>query len=467
MINQFFWPDTAPTGRFLADVARAAEAQQNDAHSLEMIAICGAVPYGAPANGNVNGRKKGGENKGAGNTYGAHPGDASPDSDDAAYIPRPPVRILRPSATRFSRDAVGRILSYGSFLTGALGTAFRVGRPDIVVTLTTPPLTSVFGRMLKLTRGCRHFIWEMDVYPDIAVDLGTLKRHSLLTCLIGALADWSRRNADGIIVLGEEMKARLIARDIPVHKIHVAENWADGTEITPLPFPEGPPATPLILHYSGNFGLAHDFDTISSVIQLYANDPRFQFVFCGGGTHRQKLEALCKPQCTHGQGIANVLFRPYASRADLGRSLAEGHLGLVTQLPQTCGSLVPSKTYGILAAGRPLLYIGPREATPARLIERFRCGWHVNPGDTGALGDLMEKLAAHRHLVFEAGARARQAFEQNYDRPMGAARIVKILGLIPNLQEAPALAAAGVVRAGPVRQPAGSHAVAAPTAQGL
>jgi colanic acid biosynthesis glycosyl transferase WcaI len=382
LINQFFWPDTAPTGRFLLDLARAAESPQ-----LEITAICGASSYGI--------------------------------TDDT---PRPPVRILRPSATRFSRDILGRILSYASFLAGAFVAGFRVGRPDTVLTLTTPPLTSVFGRLLKLSRGCRHFIWEMDVYPDIAVDIGALNSRSMLTCLIGALADWSRRNADGIIVLGEDMKARLIARDIPEHKIHVAGNWADGREITPLPFPGGP----LVVYYSGNFGLTHDFETITSVILQYANDPRFQFVFAGGGVRRQNLQTLCRAH-----GIANALFRPYSSRADLAASLAEGHLGLVTQLPLTCGSIVPSKTYGIMAAGRPVLYIGPREATPARMIERFRCGWQVDPGDTSALVSLLEMLASQRHLMFEAGARARQAFEQHYDRPMSAARIVKILGLEP------------------------------------
>ncbi len=369
------------------DVTQAVEGPE-----IQIAAICGACDYGASGHEN---------------------------QDDK---PCPRVRILRPSSTRFSRDTVGRILSYGSFLAGAAVAGFRTGRPDTVVTLTTPPLTSVFGRMLKLARGCRHFIWEMDVYPDIAVDLGALKPRSLLTCLIGAVADWSRRNADGVIVLGEEMKARLIARDIPAHKIHIAENWADGEEIKPLPFHEGP----LVLHYSGNFGLAHEIDTVSAAIKAYANDHRFRFVFAGGGIRRQQLENFCLEH-----GIGNVLFRPYSSRAKLGVSLAEGHLGLVTQLPQTCGSIVPSKTYGIMAAGRPILYVGPPETTPARIIERFGCGWRVNPGDTGALIGLIEKLCSERHLIFEAGARARQAFEQHYDRPMAVARIVKILGLEP------------------------------------
>jgi colanic acid biosynthesis glycosyl transferase WcaI len=337
--------------------------------------------------------------------------------DDTA---RPRVRILRPSGVRFSRGTVGRILSYGAFLAGAFVAGFCVGRPDTVITLTTPPLTSVFGRILKLLRGCRHFIWEMDLYPDIAVDLGTLKPRSMLTCIIGALADWSRRNADGIIVLGEDMKARLIARDIPEHKIHVAENWADGEEIVSLPFAQGP----LVVHYSGNCGLAHDVETILAVIKLYSNDPRFQFVFAGGGRRRLQIEDFCREH-----GIRNTVFRPYSSRAELGVSLAEGHLGLVTQLPQTRGSIVPSKTYGIMAAGRPILYIGPRETTPARIIERFQCGWQVDSGDVATLATLLERLNSQRHLIWEAGARSRQAFEKYYDRPIAAARIVRILGL--------------------------------------
>jgi glycosyltransferase involved in cell wall biosynthesis len=382
VINQFFWPDMAPTGQLLMDVTRAVEGEQNST-----TAICGAPDYGAT------------------------------DTTSA-----PPVRILRSRLVRYSRHALGRVLSYASFLFGAVWNGFRIGRPDVIVTLTTPPLTSVLGRLLKLSRGCQHFIWEMDVYPDVAIDLGVLRANSILTSVIGALADWSRRNCDGIIALGDDMKARLIARGIPEHKIHVAENWADGQEITPLPFPEGP----LTVYYSGNLGLAHDIDTIAGAMLQLRNDRRFHFVFAGGGGRRQHLENFCREH-----GIDNAFFRPYCTRAELGARLGEGHLGLITQLPQTCGSIVPSKTYGIMAAGRAILYVGPREATPARIIERFQCGWRVNPGDVSALVSILERLAADRNSIYTAGAYSRTAFEEHYDRPIGAARVATILGLQP------------------------------------
>jgi hypothetical protein len=82
-----------------------------------------------------------------------------------------------------------------------------------------------------------------------------------------------------------------------------------------------------------------------------------------------------------------------------------------------------------MAAGRPVLYIGPREATPARIIERFHCGWRIEPGDTHSLAALLDHLESSRHLIYEAGDRARTAFDQHYDRPLGVARVARILGL--------------------------------------
>ena len=380
LLNQFFWPDTAATGQLLADLCRAIAAQQGEA-----TAICGGSAYGVQ--------------------------DASA---------RPPARILRASAVPFSRSPFHRLLSYGSFIAGAVWNSYRVKRPDSVLTLTTPPLISVLGRMIKVMRGCRHFIWEMDIYPDIAVDLDVLHRHSMLSGIIGLLADWSRRNADGIIALGDDMKARLIARGIPENRIFVAENWADGSEITPQPFPEGP----FVVHYSGTLGLAHEVDTIAGAMDRLGNDSRFRFVFAGGGARQTYLKNYCQER-----GIENVAFRPYCSRSELGASLAEGHVGLVTQLPQTSGSVVPSKTYGIMAAGRPVLYVGPSDTTPAQNIRRYGCGWRIDPGDIDGLVRLLERLDADRKAVRDAGRRSREAFEQHYDLPIGVQRIIDILGL--------------------------------------
>jgi glycosyltransferase involved in cell wall biosynthesis len=266
----------------------------------------------------------------------------------------------------------------------------------------------------------------MDIYPDIAGDIGYFKRNGIVDRIAGVLLDWARRRATAIIVLGEDMKTRLISRGIPEEKIRVAENWADGTEIQPYSLPQGP----LVVHYSGNLGLAHETSTIKEVISRLRNRLDIRFVFAGGGPRRLALEEFC-----YSNGLNNVEFRPYCTRAELGSSLGKGHLGLVTQLPQTLGSIVPSKIYGIMAAGRPLLYIGPDGSTPARHIERFQCGWHIQPGDAKGLEDLLIILSENRELVSLCGSRARTAFEQNFNRAIGISRVLRVLDEHPHIAE--------------------------------
>jgi colanic acid biosynthesis glycosyl transferase WcaI len=380
VINQFFWPDTAATGQLLTDVTRGIDPK---IHAVTV--LCGTSDYGAV------------------------------DMDSP-----PPVKIMRSSGMAFSRGKIRRVVSYASFFAGAAVRGVWGPKPELVLTLTTPPLVSLLGTLLNSLRGSRHYIWEMDLYPDIAVDLNVMKPRSVVTRMIGTVADFSRKRADGIIALGDDMKARLVARGIPEHKILVAENWADGCEIVEAPFEEGP----LVVHYSGTFGLAHEEQTITEAMRHLRDDSRFRFVFAGGGARREWLEEFCRVE-----EIGTAEFRPYARRSELGRSLAEGHVGLVTQMPETMGAVVPSKTYGIMAAGRPVLFIGPQGATPARVVARHGCGWRVEPGDVAGLVRLLERLEQDRSLVREAGSHARRAFEKYYDKPIGVARILSILGV--------------------------------------
>jgi colanic acid biosynthesis glycosyl transferase WcaI len=395
LLNQFFAPDPAPTGQLAADLARHLAAQ---GHSVTV--VCARPSYAGPS---------------------LHTGDLEA------------IRVLHTPAFPFSHSRAARLASWLSFYAGAAWRGLRA-RPDLVLTLTTPPLLPLIGTLLKKLRKSHHFIWEMDVYPDVAVALGVLRPRSLLTRATGALADYSRRHADGIIALGPCMRERLIARGIPAWKIHVADNWADGSQIRPRPLPKTPPFTIL---YSGNLGLAHDIETIATTMRRLASDGSVRFVFAGAGSRRKALEDLC-----HASQITNVSFLGYQQASRLCDHLAACHIGLVTQNPACLGAVVPSKVYALMAAARPILFIGPRDATSALNIKRFRCGWQIDPGDVEGLVSLIRLLAADPALIRQAGDRARQAFLDHYDLPIGVERICSILGL-PTKAPAKVLAAAG------------------------
>ena len=381
LVNQFFWPDSSATSQLLTDLARGLTERGHEVYAISADGGYNLASTGSP----------------------------------------PAVRIFRVKTSRFSRGRVGRVVSYLSFYFLAAFRAFSLPRPDLVVTLTTPPLLSLLGTALKALRGCRHFIWEMDVYPDVAIDLNYFKAGGITDRLTGSLADFSRRRADGIVALGECMKRRLVDRGVDATHIFVANNWADGTAIQPIP--RSGEATQLVLLYSGNLGLAHDFETLARAILELKDDDRFRFVFVGSGGRQQELMSLIE---SHNLRFVDV--RPYVERASLGESLSEGDIGLVTQRDVCCGSVVPSKVYGLLAAGRPILFVGPREATPAHIVQRFDCGWHVDCGDVAALTHLLLHLADHPEEVTHAGRNARNALLQHFDLPIGVARLAGILG---------------------------------------
>jgi len=381
LLNQFFWPDSAATSQLLTDLARGLA---REGHTVYAISADGGYAVSAA-------------------------GDP------------PPVEIHRVRSLPFARGTFGRVLSYLSFYISAAVRGLTLPKPDLVLTLTTPPLISLLGTLVSTLRGSRHFIWEMDVYPDVAIDLGYFKAGGLADRLTGLFADLSRRRADGVIALGECMKQRLVSRGIDAKKIDVAENWADGNAIRPLPRPGDPDQ--LILLYSGNLGLAHDLDTLTESMRQLRSDARFHFVFTGSGGRRQELSSFCERH-----DIRSLELRPYVQRGSLSESLSVGDIGLVTQREACCGSVVPSKVYGLMAAGRPILFIGPKNATPARIVERFSCGWHIDCNDSSALTALLKYLAANPADVAQAGQRARQALVDHYDLPLGVDRILRILG---------------------------------------
>ncbi|MGA2570171.1 MAG: glycosyltransferase family 4 protein [Terracidiphilus sp.] len=393
VVSQFFGQDQSAVGQFLADFAKGAAEAGHDVR-----VICGASEYAA------------------GDAVAGSRPEEPPTGNRECPAGCGKVSVTRVRTATFSQSRTRRLVSYATFYAGAAWRALSVPEPNAIVTLTAPPGLSWIGWLIQRIRGCRHIAWEMDLYPDIAIALGIpVARWTV------AFLDFPRRRADAVIALGECMKARLLRHRIPANRIVVAENWADGTIVSPQPFPE---PRPLRILYSGNLGLAHDVATIREVMERLAGRPDLLFLFAGGGLERRKLDAFCRER-----GISNVSFTGYARLQELGASLAESHVGLVTQKTETLGAVVPSKIYGLMAAARPVLYIGPAAATPALLIRRYDCGWQFECGDVDGVSALLLRLLEEPDEIRRKGRNGRAAFEANYDKPAGVGRVIRALGL--------------------------------------
>jgi glycosyltransferase involved in cell wall biosynthesis len=380
-LNQFLWPDTAATGQLLADVAEHLTAS---GHTVDV--ICGSASYGGSNN-----------------------------------APRPMVGIIRlPNAV--PQRIAGRLGAYLSFLAGSLWQGILNPAPDVVVTLTTPPLVSLVGLLIQRLRGAQHVIWEMDVYPDIAVELGVLKAKGVPARVFGWLADLPRHRADHVIALGDCMRLRLLAHGLREDQVSVAENWAGQDALPGSSRPQWFASEGLSIIYSGNFGRAHDSQTIAEAMAKLNRAGGFQFVFAGGGSRHAWIRDYCEKNA-----VGNAQFLPYCERDELNGRLASADIGLVTQQADSVGAIVPSKSYGIMAAGRPVLFIGPRHSTTALMIERYGCGWHIDCNDVRGLVELLRYLGEHKEAVHAAGARAYQAFVDHYQRSLGVARVAAIL----------------------------------------
>jgi glycosyltransferase involved in cell wall biosynthesis len=186
-----------------------------------------------------------------------------------------------------------------------------------------------------------------------------------------------------------------------------------------------------VVCYAGNLGRAHDIDTILSAMTILQDravmspaDPaaKVMFLFVGGGAKRAKLEREAVRRT-----LTNFRMRPYQPKEQLSEALGVGDAHLVSLDPNLEGLIVPSKFYGIAAAGRPTIFVGSPLGEIARMIAHYRCGYTVSLGNGEALADRILELESNRALCSEMGARAREAFEAHWDKKQALAKWEAVL----------------------------------------
>lgn len=315
------------------------------------------------------------------------------------------LEIHRVRGLPFTRAALWkRALAYASLYPALLGRALRLPRHEVIVTLTDPPLLLLLGPLLKFWKRSRLVHWAQDIYPEVAEELGVVRKKGFAAGLLRWLSSWALRRHDAILVVGRCMKERLMARGLAPEKITVLPNWPVGksgsrgaegrsgkSEVSgaaghPPQSSISPP--PFTVMYSGNFGLAHPFEAIIEAVKILDHEAApVRFILAGSGP---KLESLR----TALAGCPNVEFRGPAPLDQLHASLSAADAHLASMHEELCGLVVPSKVYGVLAAGRPCVFLGPPTSEVARLILESGTGAALSVDDGRALAGLLRGWAA-------------------------------------------------------------------------
>ena len=335
------------------------------------------------------------------------------------------LQIHRVGGFRLDRHSVtGRLANYLSFALLSWLKILQLPRPDCLVVTSVPPFSLFIGWMAGILRKIPFVYVIEDLYPELAVASGVLKPGSLLARCAHRIFGWAMRRATEIIVVGEHMQ-RVVQQSHPriaPDRIHSIHNWHDGRVLFPLPRQPGV-VRPICFQYSGNLGEGHDFDSIAAAMEHFRTRADIRFEFVGRGKRRPYLEEQARQRA-----LQNCTFSDYVPLDRLNESLNRADICIVTLKPGFEGLLVPSKIYGIMAVGRPVLYIGPDQGEIPSLIRNHQIGWIVPAGDTALLVAAIESGVTDSEKRSTYGRNARQAFDQHYDRPLATAKYLEVFG---------------------------------------
>jgi len=323
------------------------------------------------------------------------------------------VRIVRVGSTDFPRIQMKRrVLNYLSY------TALVIPRAlfapcDAVLTMTDPPFAGIIGAFLALLKRKPYFYNIRDMYPDMAVG-GSIVEPGIFSRIWEKLHRWAMRRATKVIVLGQDMRERIRSKGVRLDRIEIIR---DGAEIPPLGAQQ-PRLDPevirtirgdfrFVLLHAGNLGFYGAWPTVISAVKQLTDDGT-GLVFVGEGAQRKEMEALA---C----GAANIRFLPFFPSPSVPSVLAAADAHLITVKRGLEGVVAPSKMYGILAAGKPIVAVAPRETDAVALGERLGFSIAADPDRPDEVVQAVRQLASDPKRVEQMAAAARCAAPA-YDR---------------------------------------------------
>lgn len=300
---------------------------------------------------------------------------------------------------------------------------------DVLFIFSTPPIQGAMAAIVKKFNKMPLVYNLQDIFPDSLVGTGLAKKGGLLWKIGRMIEDFTYRNADKIIVISEDFKKNIMAKGVPEEKIVVVYNWVDQNAVVDVPREQnklfdkyGLDRSKFYIEYSGNIGLTQNMDMLLEVMEeLQVSHPDINLVLVGEGAYKAQVEKIVDEK-----QLKNVHLLPFQPYEDISYVFSLGDAGLVISKPGVGANSVPSKTWSIMSASRPVL-ANFDENELKDIVAKNKCGIFTKAGDKKAFKESILKLYSDKELCKEYGKNGRQFVMDNLTKEVGAGKYVEVL----------------------------------------
>ena len=300
---------------------------------------------------------------------------------------------------------------------------------DCIYLGSTPPIQGLLGAYLKKYKKVPFVYNLQDIFPDSLVGTSLAKKGSILWKIGRVIENFTYKHADKIIVISEDFKKNIMAKGVPEDKIVVVYNWVDQNAVVHVDRSEnkliakyGIDPSKFYIEYSGNIGLTQNMDMLLDVMKdLKESHPEIGLILIGEGAYKKQVEEIVKRD-----SLSNVIMLPFQPYEDISHVFSLGDVGLIISKPGVGSNSVPSKTWSIMSASRPVLANFDENEIKSILSDN-KCGIFTKAGDKEAFKNAIIKLYENRDLCKEYGRNGRKFVMQNLTREVGTQKYVDVI----------------------------------------
>ena len=338
------------------------------------------------------------------------------------------VEVHRFDMYREGKNAILRAVRY--FLISAIQFWKGIWAKDIdlIYVASTPPTQGALAALVKKFKRVPFVYNLQDIFPDSLAGTGLAKKDGLIWKIGRIIENFTYRNADKIIVISQDFKKNIMAKGVPEDKIIVVYNWVDQNAVKDIPRSEnklftmyGLDPSKFYVTYNGNIGLTQNMDMLLEVAKSLEANEDIHFVLVGNGAYLEQVK-----QIVADRNISNVHMLPFQPYEDISHVFSLGDVSLVISKPGVGENSVPSKTWSIMSASRPVL-ANFDENELKTIIEENNCGIFTKAGDKVAFTDAILKLYNNKELCKEYGHNGRMFVMDNLTREAGTKKYVDVI----------------------------------------